>query len=170
MTDTAPGLSLDFVAMLGARLGDLTDALAQERRDRAALIPNDVWPSNTGYAATGVNLPLDLGGPPPGRVWLLRGLTIGGVSWGTVAAGTAECYVSAMAAPAVAVARSLPDLFEQASALPFRAFYSSRQVALVAPARLVVVVVGGTNLQQYAASARVEEYAQRAHELQAFEL
>lgn len=155
MTD----IDLDIFAGLKAGFGDLAAALRQERLDRLALVPIDADPGASDVMPAAGNLALNLGGPVPGRIWLLRQLVVGGLTWGTVAAGTAEAYGTALPPLQTASGRQLSDLADAFSALPGVHFYTSRQVVLRNPQRLVVVVVGGTSGQTYQAAANVEDYA-----------
>jgi hypothetical protein len=103
-------------------------------------------------AATG-NLTLGLGGPSQGRRWEIRHLVVGGATWGSTVAGTAEFYVSSVPSVVDAVGRNLADLVDQASGstppLPANAFYSSGQIVLRFPQELKCVIVGPTATTQY---------------------
>lgn len=163
-------LDVGVMAGLSGALGDLTDEMRAHRRMRALETPADVSQNGSGPAPAAGGLGLDLGGPTAGYVWLLRGLSIGGVSSGTAAAGTGEVYTSPLPAAAMAALRDTLSLRVVASALPFVATFSSRMVVLQDPEHLTVVVVGGTSGQQYVASARFEQYATRARITEQFAL
>lgn len=104
--------------------------------------------------ANGDNFVIDLGGPSVHRLWEIRGVVIGGLTWSTTVAGSGELYIGSNPT----TARSLADLVDQASgsspALPSVATYSSGQVVLRNPERLYFVVVSPTASTQYVAGAR----------------
>lgn len=97
--------------------------------------------------ASGSDFVVDLGGPGHGRVWEVRSLVIGGVTWKSVVAGSAEVYI----APAPSSSPPLGDLVDQVSSLPVRVFYSSGQVRLRFPERLYVVISSPTASTTYIA-------------------
>lgn len=96
--------------------------------------------------AAGDNFTIDLGGPAFGRRWELRQLVVGGATWSTVVAGTAELYTGSSVG---AASRSLASLSDRAAALPSNAFYGGGQVTLRHPERLFVVIVSPTAATQY---------------------
>lgn len=106
---------------------------------------------------------ISFGGPDPGFYWLLRRLIVGGVTWKTTAAGTAEVYVTALAAGQGQAAvgpiingLALSDMVDQAATLPAKAFYSNQQVIIQEQENLVVVIDTGTANQQYVVTAQFE--------------
>lgn len=99
------------------------------------------------------------GGPDQGHVWAVHNLVVGGDTWDTAADGTAEVYVSAMDLRTLGnTSPPLTDLVDQAASLPLPATYGDHQVELRASERLYVRIVGGTNGQQYVATARGIDY------------
>jgi hypothetical protein len=161
MSDT--GLGIDFSFALSAQLGELHNAIRQDRLDRiraakentpkpfrqqnAAFIPTPTAPTGIG-----------LGGPSNGYMYELRSITIGGLTFTTAAPGTAEVYSSAQGSGLVATTRDLTEIVDQATALPIVGGYSTGQVILQFPEKLSVVIVGGTAGQQYTAVAFWREY------------
>ncbi len=99
--------------------------------------------------AAGDTLLLDLGGPSWGRLWEVRRIVVGGATWSSVVGGTAQILTSSTADATPA----LTDVVDDAAALPSRAFYSSGQVVLRNPQRLVIVVLAPTATTTYAAGA-----------------
>lgn len=91
---------------------------------------------------------IDLGGPTFGRVWEVRQLAVGGLTWATTVAGTAQIQVAPAVQNAAAPVGTLQDV---ANALPEIAFYSAGQFRVVYPNRVYVVIVGGTASTQYSA-------------------
>lgn len=85
-----------------------------------------------------------------GETWDLYRLVVGGVTWATVAAGTAVVYKTSNAAT---TGPSLFSVFDEASSLPSVAFYLQNQVPVVAGEKVVVYVAGATAGQQYLAAA-----------------
>ena len=115
----------------------------------------------TPTARTGISF----GGPDPGFYWLLRRLIIGGVTWKTTAAGTAEIYVTALGAGQGQAATgpivnglALNDMVDQAPALPAKAFYSNEQVPIQEQENLVVVIDSGTAGQVYSVTGQFQVF------------
>jgi hypothetical protein len=162
---------LHVVASLAAELGrqnDLNEKRYQEMRRRNQLrtqVPIDYKPkANCLIPASGNPTAMGFGGPEAGFYWLVRRLVVGGLTWGTSAAGTAEVYVTA--SESIAVLRGLTDLVDEASgatpAIPSVAFYTGHQIKLEPREKLYVVIVGGTPAQQYAGNAQIEVHRQVA--------
>lgn len=166
-------LDVDAHASLDLQLGRVADRLdcdaAERMRDREIArsrvasivrIQNSVViPTPT--VASGINM----GGPDAGFEWVVRGLVVGGLTWSTTAAGTAEVYVTALGAQwgtsgsgagTVASVRSLSDLVDQAASLPSKGFYGREQLVIKENESLVVVILTGTAGQQYSAAMRVQ--------------
>lgn len=150
------GFDFSFLVGLGASLGTLADGLAQDRAERRArekppgdnqIFRADVVPSS------GV-LTLDLGSVPLGHVWQVRRLVVGGVKVTTTAAGSA--YAFAQGAPPTDLA--LTDCVDMFLTLPQGNTYGTHQLFLLGGEHLYVVFSGATAAQQYAASARVEDW------------
>ena len=106
------------------------------------------------------NLYLELGGPPVGRVWELRRLTVGGPTWETTVAGSLDLLVmpSQPAYDGQSAAASLAMLIDHASVLPAVAFYSAGQVLLRPGERLYAVVYSPSVSTYYAASGTCLSY------------
>jgi hypothetical protein len=127
---------------------------AQVRMFASVVIP-------TPTVRTGINI----GGPDAGYFWLLRRLVIGGTTFKTTAAGTAEVYVTgltgqqgaAIVGPIVS-AMSLNDMVDQFATLPTTPprLYSNQQVIVQAQENLMVVIDTGTAGQQYTTAAQFE--------------
>lgn len=108
---------------------------------------------------------ISFGGPDPGYYWMLRRLLVGGVTWKTTAAGTAEIYVTALSAgqgqaavgPIIA-GLALSDMVDQAASLPNKAFYSDQQVMVQEQENLVVVLDTATAGQLYVATCQVQVF------------
>lgn len=107
--------------------------------------------------AAGDDLVLGFGGPHSGRTWMVMGVTIGGVTYATAAAGTALVVVSA-ATPLNAANLGTGFVYDQAPSLPLPATYSRGQIPLKANERLFIIIVGGTIAQSYTAGATIEQY------------
>jgi hypothetical protein len=155
------GLDLSVFVALGAQLGTLTDGLQADRARRESMQP----PSNEQLFKSGVVpasgvLTLDLGSVPLGRVWQVRRLIVGGVKVTTSAAG--EAYAFAQGAPPTDLATT--DCVDIFSSLPQGNTYGTHQLFLLASEHLWVVFSGASADQQYAASARVEDWAEAAYQ------
>lgn len=100
--------------------------------------------------SSGSAFALDLGGPTYGRLWEVRRLVVGGATWGTTAAGTAQVVVLPTS-PETTTDPAMTDVVDEAASLPSRAFYSSGQLVVRSPQRLWVVILSPTASQSYAA-------------------
>lgn len=89
---------------------------------------------------------------PRGERWELRRLIVGGVTWGTTAAGSAVVYKTS---GPLTSSPPLGAVLDQAATLPAVAFYLVEQAVLVGGEMLAVAVTGGTASQQYLAVAQV---------------
>ncbi len=159
MTQTDTGF--EAIIGFGAKLGDLTSEIARNRRDRALRVPVLKTLPASGLMPSSGNLALMFNQKPDqGRMWLVRGLTVGGATWGTSAAGTAEFYVSSVPGALVAANRDLSTLADEAPALPATVTYSNTQVVALGGEHLVVVIVGGTSGQLYVARVQIEDRIQ----------
>lgn len=151
-----PGVDFSIFLALGAELGTLVDGMQadRDRRDRQEPPGNQPLSASGVAPASGV-VTLDLGGAVPvGRVWQIRRLVVGGVTVTTTAAGAA--YAFAQGAPPADLA--LPDCVDLFATLPAVNKYGTHQLFLLPGDHLWVVFVGATEGQQYAASARVEDW------------
>jgi hypothetical protein len=151
------GFDLSLFVQLGASLGQLADGL-QADRDRRDVSP----PGNNQLFAAGVvpnsgQVTLDLGSVPQGHVWQVRRLVVGGTTVTTAAAGSAYAF-SAGAPPDL----SLTDCVDIFLTLPQGDTFGTHQLFLLPGEHLWIVFVGATPTQQYAASARVEDWEEQA--------
>lgn len=169
MTD----LGVDFSADLKLELGKLgknierlgAHALRARELDRARQPFSARIQASAVCPSPSVNFGLNFGGPDAGFYWVVRRLVVGGLTWSTTAAGTAEIYVTGLAGAAgtstsgagsIAAIRSLSDLVDESAALPNKAFYGSEELIVQPNESLVAVVVGGTASQQYVAAAGIQ--------------
>lgn len=97
---------------------------------------------------------IDCGGPVTGYEWEVRRLIVGGVTWGTSAAGSANVFQSPgmTGFPNTSVQEAIWQQVDHAGSLPATAFYSSGQIVLTRQDKLFVEILSGTASQQYAAS------------------
>lgn len=176
-----PGIELDvdlgpieLIGKLGVELDRMNSnyeaQLAQHRKREyeRSRMPADVRQFTSGSSAVAATVPfaLQLDGPQAGYYWLLRRLVVGGVTWATTAAGTGEVYVTGLTSAAgnggngygsISSIASLSDLVDQCgTGLPFKSFYSNRQVIVQSGENLTVVIRTGTNSQTYVAAAQFE--------------
>ncbi len=148
-------LSLDALAKVHAGLDTLTKQLVQIKADEAAYQRHG--PVSVPLVASGVvdsnsdPVYLDLGGPAYGRVWEVRQLVVGGITWATTVAGTAPVLVQANA-PNAQSGVSLLNVQDCATALPAVAFYSSGQFRVRHPNHIWVVILSGTASTPYGAA------------------
>lgn len=170
-TDFDTGASLEIKAHLG-HIAARLDADAEERRRiieiERARVPAFFRIQNNGIIPTPTAaMAINLGGPETGFEWVVRGLAVGGLTWSTTAAGTAEVYItgigslggtsaSASSPGSYASVRALSDIVDQASTLPAVKFYGRDQFVVKEGESLVVVILTGTAGQQYVANARAQ--------------
>jgi hypothetical protein len=91
---------------------------------------------------------LDLGGPTYGRVWEIRQLVIGGITWATTVAGNAVVLVQPVA-PSATNPAGTAGIQDQAASLPSVAFYSGGQFRVRHPNHIWVAILSGTASTQY---------------------
>lgn len=168
---TMPGLEIsgDLSVQLGRVASRLEDDAAERRQEREkarARVPAVVRIQNSGIIPTptapfGINI----GGPDAGFEWVVRRIVVGGLTWTTTAAGTAEVYVTGLGAQwgtsgggsgTVAGVRALADLVDQAASLPNKGYYGRDELVVKENESLVVVIQGGTAAQQYVATAGIQ--------------
>lgn len=166
-------MTLSVEGDLSIQLGRVADRLDKDATERIktreiarARVPSVVRIQNSGIiptptAAFGINM----GGPDSGFEWVVRRIVVGGLTWSTTAAGTAEVYVTGLGAQwgtsaggsgTAAGVRSLADLVDQASTLPNKAFYGRDELVVKENESLVIVILSGTAAQQYVASIGVQ--------------
>lgn len=95
---------------------------------------------------------IQLNGPQIGRRWVVRCVLVGGLTWGTTAAGSAVLVVQSQA-PSTDMQPPLVNCNDQTGTLPNKAFYGHGEVVVGQMQRLWLVVTGGTSTQVYAATA-----------------
>jgi hypothetical protein len=162
---------LEAMASLSVELGRMNDraddAARAEKRRRDLLrtrTPIDVRLFSSGICPTPTaNFGISLDGPDPGFYWHVRRIVVGGVTWATTAAGSAEIYITALtglrgiaATGGVASIRSLTDLVDQTATLPYKQYYATHQLYVQPGENLIGVIVTGTAAQQYIMAAQVE--------------
>lgn len=105
---------------------------------------------------------IGMGGPAIGRVWFLRRLIVMGLTWSTMADAT-ECNVHVTTVPnPVSGGMDMVDNSSPPSggqALPNKAFYSNRQIAVHHPNHIIVEIVGPTAGQQYVVTGMADDRA-----------
>ena len=94
-------------------------------------------------------------GPAVGRMWELRSLAVSGTNPETSVAGNAYLLRSPTIPLLNGGAPMGGQLIDVATSVPDVAFYSSRQVVVHNPAKLWIVINGGTASTQYVARATV---------------
>jgi hypothetical protein len=162
---------LEAMASLSVELGRMNDraddAARAEKRRRDLLrtrTPIDVRLFSSGICPTPTaNFGISLDGPDPGFYWHVRRIIIGGQTWTTTAAGTAEIYITALtglrgiaATGGIASIRSITDLVDQAATLPNKAYYGTHELYVQPGENLIGVIITGTAAQQYVMAAEVE--------------
>jgi hypothetical protein len=91
-------------------------------------------------------LVIDLGGPNQNRVWEVRQLIAGGLTWATTVAGNGLIVISS--APPTAP-YGLVAMQDHIAAFPAVAFYSGGQFRLRAPTHVYLVILSGTASTPY---------------------
>jgi len=140
------GAKVDLEAKLDTVIEHLKSIEARERRYQEE---GPTFVNLVGAVSLGSGSPpptsIDLGGPTYGRVWEVRQLIVGGITWATTVAGTAQ-FVIAASPPGGTSAAAIPvnSLQDVAGSLPSVAFYSAGQFRVIHPNHVYVVIVGGT--------------------------
>lgn len=143
--------SLDALVKIESGLSNVSDllgkllALQSDYQQRGP-----VYVPVGGQAAansSGNTFAIDLGGPAALRRWELRQLVVGGVLFSSTVAGTALLIQSPSIAGAFEPA--LPNVEDQAAAMPKIAFYSSGQILVRHPNHLFVVILNPTASATY---------------------
>ena len=161
----------DVMIGLKAELSKMNDRNARmdehRRREAArARVPSMVRMfSSATIPAAAPRTGISLDGPSAGFYWMLRRLIVGGVTWKTTAAGTAEVYVTGLGGAvgqavtgAMVSGLALSDMVDQAYTLPLRAYYSDQQVMVQENENLVIVIDSGTAAQQYVVTAQFQVF------------
>jgi hypothetical protein len=156
MSDQDAGIGFAVIANLGTAVEKLQagfDDWVRQQNEYQRKGPQPVQFRGSCAANSSGAANLDLGGPAPSRMWIVRRLIVQGISWSTTAAGSCNVHVTTTSQP---VPGGL-DIVDNSTALPNKAFYSGWQLVLVNPQRLIVEIVGGTSTQVYAATGMGED-------------
>jgi hypothetical protein len=114
-------------------------------------------------AASG-NLVIGCGGPAYGRLWEVKRLTVGGVTWGTSVNGSLLIVVGS--APDGLTNPPLPDVVNEAASVPNVTFYSTRQLVVRHPNHLFVVILTPSATTQYAVGGQASDFPDRRLDLE----
>ncbi len=109
--------------------------------------------------AAGDSLVIDLGGPAYERLWQVRRVTIGGVSWSSTVAGQALVVVSANRASNPPIS----DVADQAATLPNVGYYSTGQLIVRHPNHLYIVVLTPTASTNYGVGGAATDLPDSRH-------
>lgn len=112
-------------------------------------VQNATIPSPTARTAIGLT------GPRPGYYMKMRRLIIGGLTWITTAAGTAEVYVTPLSGANIS-SLALSEMVDQSSFLPNKAYYSDDQIWIHPGEHVQIIIDSGTAGQQYVATGLFE--------------
>jgi len=151
------GFSLDAIVGLKASLDGLTTELRKRRQMEAAYQGGavEVMLRNAAVSASTGNLIMGLGGPPYGRLWEVKRLTVGGALWTSSVAGQAIVVISPASGQ---TAPPLNDVADQASTLPNVAYYSTRQLVVRHPNHLFIVILSPTATTQYSVGGQASDF------------
>lgn len=159
-------MTIDATFDLSASLGRLNARLDQDASERLENreIARARVPVITTFKSSAVcptptaPFVLGMGGPDTGFIFVVRRIIVGGLTWSTTAAGTAEVYITGSAYPSgsTGIVRNLTDMCDQSTALPNKAFYGRDEVVVKEGEWLSVVINGGTAAQQYTANCGVQ--------------
>lgn len=138
---------------VSAKLGNLTQAMTAERQARIREQPLRAPVQKAGAVPTSGALVLDLGGPAMGRRWDVKNISVTDAADVTAAVtGKAWLYVGQPGA------YGPPGLRWELAALPAVDKFSSEQLAVTPPDRLLVVVTGSTAGQVLLARAEILDF------------
>lgn len=108
---------------------------------------------------TGTTFDFSIGGPQAGRVHDLRGIRVGGPLITSSPTYTAIYIMVSPTDPVVSGALDTSSMVDNTTlTLPQVAFYGTGEISVRHPDKVWVVVVGGSNNQQFVANARWEDY------------
>lgn len=156
------GAGLDITARLFATLDRVDGRLSAAGRARPPQAPVFFrWSDSIIIPANGIAY-VRLVGPDQGHFWYVSSITVGGVSKGVAAAGTADVYVSSAALPSIAAEPGLVDWRDLFAALPNVHFYSTQQLPLRMSEELWVRFAGATPGQQYVAACQITDFQEGA--------
>ena len=151
---------------LELRIGEITDAIKGLQKSVDKRVAAPVWyriAQSVVIPASGVGV-IRLAGPDQGHYWHVRGISVGGLTPITTAAGRADVYVSAadLRSSANLATLGLADWRDQATTLPNIASFASEELPLRLNEELYIVITNGTVGQQYVACAQVTDYEEAA--------
>ena len=111
----------------------------------------------SGTFTTGQKLVLNLGSPDTGTYWNLRNFAVGGTDTNVTAAGTFGLYVSGFAqanySPGMSALIDGGGTYGGADTMPYSENYGSDSFRVQDGENVYAVIQGGTNGQQYIATA-----------------
>ena len=111
----------------------------------------------SGTFTTGQKLVLNLGSPDTGTYWNLRNFAVGGTDTNVAAAGTFGLYVSGFAqanySPGMSALIDGGGTYGGADTMPYSENYGSDSFRVQDGENVYAVIQGGTNGQQYIATA-----------------
>lgn len=146
-----PAIDLSFGVELAAQLKAGLDGIRDEQESRwkreEELIPYDTSIRGGGAAPASGDLIFNVGGPPMGRAWVLRRLSISATDPTATAAGTAYFYASSAGDSNELIAATW---FDWASTIPMVGWYTSRQVVIQSGQLIWVRIVSPTAGASYA--------------------
>lgn len=140
---------LELLGGIAARLDTMNksmEKLLKQReeafeREGPLAVPLTTAPSTTAANVTG-SVVMDLGGPSPDRIWLVRRLVVGSTTFATAAAGSASVFISpANPTTPGQSGGALWALVDRYATLPAVAFYSNEQLMLEPGDHLWVEIV-----------------------------
>lgn len=142
-------LVFELMGGIKASLDSLTKAIKRTRdiEDAYQFGAVEVMLRSAAVSGSSGSLILGLGGPPYGRLWEVKRLTVGGALWTSTVAGQAIVVVSPASGQ---LTPTLADVADQAGSLPSVAYYSTRQLVVRHPNHLYVVILTPTATTQYA--------------------
>lgn len=160
------GLSLQTLVGMAASLDGIREQLKalHDLEEAYQFGGIQVRLSNTGTTdSSGDTIEIGLGGPSYGRLWQLRSLSVGGPLWTTMVSGSALVVVGS--------ARNLTppttDIVDEAGSLPSVAQYSTGQVIVRHPNHLRIVILSGTDSQQYVVGGYVTDMPDKRERIEA---
>lgn len=156
-------ISLQAIAGLGASLDSMTTALKALRQVEKAYQFGSVEVALRGSGvadSAGDTLIIDMGGPSHGRLWQLRRIAIGGVTWDTMVGGSALIIQSANQP---SKKPPLPDIADAVASLPTNGFYSTGQVIVRHPNHLFVIIDSPDETVNYSVGGQATDMPDSRH-------
>ncbi len=146
------GAPVSATHTLNANPQALRDYL-RDQRAKYVRVQGTAAADAAGYAV------VQLGPVPAGRRWIIHQISVGGITWGTVAAGSALAVVQAQA-PSTDTAPPLINVLDEASPLPSVSFYSRGMFVVRQGCSLWLVISGATSGQSYAGACSMVDEAE----------